>query len=81
MFGSASLQLLYLGFERHSSETALRATGGDIQAATQLLLDNQGVLSADLLTDSSSSHSPSSEEPSTSSNPAGEAPLSISALV
>lgn len=72
-----SPQLLYLGFERHSSETALRLTDGDIQSATQLLIDNQGVLSADLvsesqLTGSSSSPSPSSEEPSTSSNSAGE---------
>ncbi|XP_073344233.1 NEDD8 ultimate buster 1 [Pagrus major] len=67
-------QLLYLGFEREVSEAALRLTGGDVQSATQLLLDNQGVLSPELLsvsppsTSSSSSPSPSSEEPSTSSN-------------
>ncbi|KAM8731539.1 NEDD8 ultimate buster 1 [Acanthopagrus schlegelii] len=68
-------QLLYLGFERQVSEAALRLTGGDVQAATQLLLDNQGVLSPELLSvsppstsSSSSSPSPSSEEPSTSSN-------------
>ncbi|KAM9839512.1 NEDD8 ultimate buster 1 isoform 2-T7 [Aulostomus maculatus] len=58
-------QLLYLGFERAASEAALRLTGGDVQSATQLLLDNQGVLSPELLSDSSS---PSSEEPSTSSS-------------
>lgn len=65
-------QLLYLGFERGVSEAALRLTGGDVQSATQLLLDNQGVLSPGLLSVSppstSSSSSPSSEEPSTSSN-------------
>ncbi|XP_036934771.1 NEDD8 ultimate buster 1 [Acanthopagrus latus] len=68
-------QLLYLGFERQVSEAALRLTGGDVQVATQLLLDNQGVLSPELLSvsppstsSSSSSPSPSSEEPSTSSN-------------
>ncbi|KAI3355564.1 hypothetical protein L3Q82_018391, partial [Scortum barcoo] len=67
-------QLLYLGFERDVSEAALRLTGGDVQSATQLLLDNQGVLSPELLSasppstsSSSSLHSPSSEEPSTSS--------------
>lgn len=67
-------QLLYLGFEREVSEAALRLTGGDVQSATQLLLDNQGVLSPELLsvsppsTSSSTTPSPSSEEPSTSSN-------------
>ncbi|XP_070784051.1 NEDD8 ultimate buster 1-like [Enoplosus armatus] len=64
-------QLLYLGFEREVSEAALRLTGGDVQSATQLLLDNQGVLSPELLSmspPSTSSPSPSSEEPSTSSN-------------
>uniref|UniRef100_A0A671YF82 Negative regulator of ubiquitin-like proteins 1 n=1 Tax=Sparus aurata TaxID=8175 RepID=A0A671YF82_SPAAU len=54
--------------------SALRLTGGDVQSATQLLLDNQGVLSPELLsvsppsTSSSTTPSPSSEEPSTSSN-------------
>ncbi|KAM9333138.1 NEDD8 ultimate buster 1 isoform 2-T4 [Pholidichthys leucotaenia] len=65
-------QLLYLGFERSSSETALRLTGDDVPSATQLLLDNHGVLSSDLLapppTSSSTTSSPSSEEPSTSSS-------------
>ncbi|XP_041823981.1 NEDD8 ultimate buster 1 [Melanotaenia boesemani] len=65
-------QLLYLGFERESSEAALQLTDGNVQAATQLLLDNQGVLSPDLLsppsTSTSTSSSPSSEEPSTSSS-------------
>ncbi|KAM6900483.1 NEDD8 ultimate buster 1 [Xenentodon cancila] len=63
-------QLLYLGFDHDSAEAALRLTGGDVQSATQLLLDNQGVLSPELLSPpstSSSSSSPSSEEPSTSS--------------
>ncbi|CAL8323853.1 unnamed protein product [Boreogadus saida] len=64
-------QLLYLGFERQVSETALRLTDGDLQLATQLLLDNQGVLSPDLLSASppsspSEEHSSSSDEPSTS---------------
>ncbi|XP_018544075.1 NEDD8 ultimate buster 1 isoform X2 [Lates calcarifer] len=64
-------QLLYLGFEREASEEALRLTGGDVQSATQLLLDNQGVLSppsTSTSTPTSSSTSPSSEEPTTSSN-------------
>ncbi|CAL8313039.1 unnamed protein product [Merluccius merluccius] len=65
-------QLLYLGFEREVSETALRLTGGDIQSATQLLLDNQGFLSPDLLSSSppssSSEPSTSSDDPSTSSD-------------
>ncbi|KAG8009685.1 NEDD8 ultimate buster 1 [Nibea albiflora] len=68
-------QLLYLGFERAVSEAALRLTGGDVQSATQLLLDNQGVLSPELLSmspPSTSSSSPSSEEPSTSSNSAAD---------
>lgn len=64
-------QLLYLGFERDSAEAALRLTGGDVQSATQLLLDNQGILSPELLTPpsiSSSSSTPSSEEPSSASS-------------
>lgn len=66
-------QLLYLGFDREAAEAALRLTGGDVQSATQLLLDNQGVLPPELLsvsppTSSSSASTPSSEEPSTSSN-------------
>lgn len=65
------LQLLYLGFQRDSSEAALRLAGGDVQAATQLLLDNQGVLSSELLSQPLSS--PSSEEPSTSSTTPGRA--------
>ncbi|XP_031166301.1 NEDD8 ultimate buster 1 [Sander lucioperca] len=67
-------QLLYLGFERDVSEAALRLTAGDVQSATQLLLDNQGVLSPELLSESppSTSSSPSSEEPSTSSSTSTE---------
>ncbi|XP_029935059.1 NEDD8 ultimate buster 1 [Myripristis murdjan] len=65
-------QLLYLGFEREMSAAALRLTGGDVQSATQLLLDNQGVISVSPPPSSCSSSSPSSstaspEEPSTSS--------------
>uniref|UniRef100_A0A3B4ZQC6 Negative regulator of ubiquitin like proteins 1 n=1 Tax=Stegastes partitus TaxID=144197 RepID=A0A3B4ZQC6_9TELE len=72
-------QLLYLGFERDSSEAALRLTGGDVQSATQLLLDNQGFVSAELLTppSTSSSSSPSSEEPSTSSTCPGTTLLGL----
>uniref|UniRef100_A0A8D3D5P0 UBA domain-containing protein n=1 Tax=Scophthalmus maximus TaxID=52904 RepID=A0A8D3D5P0_SCOMX len=58
------LQLLYLGFEREAVEASLALTGGDVQSAAQLLLDNQGVMSPH--PNSSSSTSPSSEEPSTS---------------
>ncbi|KAJ8010626.1 hypothetical protein DPEC_G00077030 [Dallia pectoralis] len=57
-------QLLYLGFEPEVAEAALRLTGGDLQGATQLLLDNQGVLPPELL--SPSPPSSLSEEPSTS---------------
>lgn len=57
-------QLLYLGFEREAVEASLALTGGDVQSAAQLLLDNQGVMSPH--PNSSSSTSPSSEEPSTS---------------
>uniref|UniRef100_A0A8D3DHH2 UBA domain-containing protein n=1 Tax=Scophthalmus maximus TaxID=52904 RepID=A0A8D3DHH2_SCOMX len=45
-------------------EASLALTGGDVQSAAQLLLDNQGVMSPH--PNSSSSTSPSSEEPSTS---------------
>uniref|UniRef100_A0A3P8WVY4 Negative regulator of ubiquitin like proteins 1 n=1 Tax=Cynoglossus semilaevis TaxID=244447 RepID=A0A3P8WVY4_CYNSE len=62
-------QLLYLGFDRDASEAALSRTGGDVQSATQLLLDNNGVLSP---TSISPSTSPSSEEPSTSSTSTGD---------
>ncbi|KAJ3611680.1 hypothetical protein NHX12_021694, partial [Muraenolepis orangiensis] len=47
-------QLLYLGFERQVSETALRLTGGDLQLATQLLLDNQGFLTSSSQAETSS---------------------------
>nr|XP_043907742.1 NEDD8 ultimate buster 1 [Solea senegalensis] len=56
-------QLQYLGFDREASEAALRLTGGDVQSAAQLLLDNNGFLSPP-----STSASPNSEEPSTSSS-------------
>ncbi|KAM3849512.1 NEDD8 ultimate buster 1-like [Diretmus argenteus] len=60
-------QLLYLGFQREVSEAALRLTGGDVQTATQLLVDNQGLLFPELLSVSPPSSSSSSSEPSTSS--------------
>ncbi|XP_077365861.1 NEDD8 ultimate buster 1 isoform X2 [Festucalex cinctus] len=53
-------QLLYLGFERSPVEAALALTGGDVQLATELLMDNWGAVPS-LVT------SPSEEEPSTSS--------------
>ncbi|XP_029385081.1 NEDD8 ultimate buster 1 [Echeneis naucrates] len=59
-------QLLYLGFERDVSEAALRLARGDIQTATQMLLDSQNLLSPPS-TSTSSTASPSSEEPTTSS--------------
>ncbi|XP_022622227.1 NEDD8 ultimate buster 1 [Seriola dumerili] len=67
-------QLLYLGFEREASEAALRLTGGDIQTATLLLLDNQGVLSPP----STSTSTPSSSTPS-STSPSSEEPTASSA--
>ncbi|KAM9488381.1 NEDD8 ultimate buster 1 isoform 1-T3 [Clarias gariepinus] len=57
-------QLAYLGFQREEVEEALRLMGDDISQATQLLLDYQGVIPAELRSPSQSS---SSEEPSTSS--------------
>ncbi|XP_019897391.2 NEDD8 ultimate buster 1 isoform X2 [Esox lucius] len=62
-------QMLYLGFEPEVAEAALRMTGGDLHGATQLLLDNQGVLPPEVL--SPSPPSSLSEEPSTSSESAG----------
>ncbi|KAL1006414.1 hypothetical protein UPYG_G00072070 [Umbra pygmaea] len=62
-------QLLYLGFDPEVAEAALKLTGGDVQSATQLLLDNQGFLPPELL--SPSPPSSLSEEPSTSSESAG----------
>lgn len=65
-------QLLYLGFEQQHILTALSLTDGDVQAATQLLLENQGVLPTDLVQDVSSGSSGSSgsrtEEPQPSSS-------------
>lgn len=60
-------QLLYLGFERQHVETALRLTDGDVQAAAQLLLENQGVLPADLAQDLRTS-GPTQQEPAPSSS-------------
>lgn len=50
-------------------EEALRLMGDDISQATQLLLDYQGVIPAELRSPSQSS---SSEEPSTSSEDTGQ---------
>ncbi|KAJ8277571.1 hypothetical protein GJAV_G00076790 [Gymnothorax javanicus] len=63
------LQLTYLGFEREIVEAALRMTRGNVQLASQMILDNQGTLPPELL--SPSSPSSLSEEPSTSSESAG----------
>lgn len=59
-------QLLALGFQRDMADSALRIMGDDLALATQMLLDNQGVVPPDLL--SPSPPSSSSEEPSTSSD-------------
>ncbi|TSK16088.1 NEDD8 ultimate buster 1 [Bagarius yarrelli] len=59
-------QLAYLGFQREEVELALRLMGDDIAQATQLLLDNRGVIPSELRSPSASSSS--SEEPSTSSD-------------
>ncbi|KAB5586470.1 hypothetical protein PHYPO_G00002040 [Pangasianodon hypophthalmus] len=58
-------QLAYLGFQREEVEAALGLVGDDVAQATQLLLDNQGVIPSELR--SPSAPSSSSEEPSTSS--------------
>lgn len=59
-------QLLALGFQEDMANSALRIMGDDLAQATQMLLDNQGVVPPDLL--SPSPPSSSSEEPSTSSD-------------
>ncbi|XP_076827383.1 NEDD8 ultimate buster 1 [Brachyhypopomus gauderio] len=61
-------QMAYLGFQREAVEAALRLTGDDVVNATQMLLDNVGLLPPDLL--SPSPPSSSSEEPSTSDSTA-----------
>ncbi|KAG5851009.1 hypothetical protein ANANG_G00088470 [Anguilla anguilla] len=62
------LQLTYLGFEREVVEAALRQTRGNVQLASQVIL-NEGSLPPELL--SPSPPSSLSEEPSTSSESAG----------
>lgn len=59
-------QLAYLGFQREEVELALSLMGDDLAQATQLLLDNHGVIPSELRSPSASSSS--SEEPSTSSD-------------
>uniref|UniRef100_A0A672MNR8 UBA domain-containing protein n=1 Tax=Sinocyclocheilus grahami TaxID=75366 RepID=A0A672MNR8_SINGR len=59
-------QLLELGFQKDMADSALRLMGEDLAQATQMLLDNQGVVPPELL--SPSPPSSSSEEPSTSSD-------------
>lgn len=59
-------QLLALGFQQDMADAALRIMGDDLAQATQMLLDNQGVVPPELL--SPSPPSSSSEEPSTSSD-------------
>ncbi|XP_060778402.1 NEDD8 ultimate buster 1 [Neoarius graeffei] len=58
-------QLVYLGFQREEVETALRLVGDDVAQATEMLLNNQGVIPVEL--HSPSAPSSSSEEASTSS--------------
>ncbi|KAJ8374979.1 hypothetical protein SKAU_G00055590 [Synaphobranchus kaupii] len=43
------LQLICIGFEREIVETALRLTRGNLQLASQMILDNQGDLPPELL--------------------------------
>ncbi|XP_077075342.1 NEDD8 ultimate buster 1 isoform X2 [Siphateles boraxobius] len=57
-------QLVSYGFQLDVADSALRLMGDDLQLATQMLLDHQGVVPPDLL--SPSPPSSSSEEPSTS---------------
>lgn len=72
-------QLLYLGFERPHAETALRLTDGDVQAAAQLLLENQGVLPLDLAQDWPGSGSGTEEaQPSASSSSSSSSSSSTS---
>ncbi|KAK3571631.1 hypothetical protein QTP86_015367 [Hemibagrus guttatus] len=59
-------QLAYMGFQREEVEMALSLVGDDVAQATQLLLDNQGVIPSELR--SPSAPSSLSEEPSTSSD-------------
>ncbi|CAM4724286.1 hypothetical protein PO909_017563 [Leuciscus waleckii] len=59
-------QLVSYGFQLDIADSVLRLMGDDLVLATQVLLDNQGVVPPDLL--SPSPPSSSSEEPSTSSS-------------
>ncbi|KAK7118883.1 hypothetical protein R3I94_022407 [Phoxinus phoxinus] len=59
-------QLVSYGFQLDVADSALRLMGDDLELATQMLLDHQGVVPPDLL--SPSPPSSSSEEPSTSSS-------------
>ncbi|XP_056119605.1 NEDD8 ultimate buster 1 [Rhinichthys klamathensis goyatoka] len=59
-------QLVSFGFQLDVADSALRLMGDDLESATQMLLDHQGVVPPDLL--SPSPPSSSSEEPSTSSS-------------
>lgn len=61
-------QMAYLGFQREAVEMALRLVEGDVVQATQILLNNSGLLPPELL--SPSPPSSSSEEPSTSDSTA-----------
>uniref|UniRef100_A0A8C9RHQ7 Negative regulator of ubiquitin like proteins 1 n=1 Tax=Scleropages formosus TaxID=113540 RepID=A0A8C9RHQ7_SCLFO len=70
LFYRFSLQLVSLGFSREAVENALRRTRGDVQRASELLLDSGSSLSPEEL--SPSPPSSLSEEPSTSSESAGE---------
>lgn len=62
-------QLLDLGFEPSVAEEALQLTAGDVQSATQLLLDNQGVLTSPTMSSASSSPSSSSAPTPSSTSP------------
>ncbi|KAI2644225.1 NEDD8 ultimate buster 1 [Labeo rohita] len=66
-------ELLEMGFQVDMADSALRIMGDDVVQATQMLLDNQGVVPPDLL--SPSPPSSSSEEPSTSSDSTGSSRL------
>ncbi|MBN3278897.1 NUB1 protein, partial [Polyodon spathula] len=68
-------QLVFLGFDRDAAAAALALAGGNVQIAAQLLVHHQGNLPPDIL--SPSPRSSSEEEPSTSSNSAGDEQMDL----
>ncbi|XP_062848139.1 NEDD8 ultimate buster 1-like [Trichomycterus rosablanca] len=66
-------QMTYQGFQREEAEAALSLVGDDVRQATELLMENQGVIPPELRPPSSS------DEPSTSSEDSASGSSSLDA--